>query len=162
MKFTNFEKEQGSLAVRDMSKKAFEVFSTLDMAVYKYVDNEETTKAEQKAEASGIDFFPGDLDIVRYAINNDGDITLDLSFEDVEKLLEDIWETWIRDEDLVEKIIDEAETTIASWTDDRQKQIVDIDGLAASYISDWWREEYNLTEAEINAISEMVIDFFKD
>lgn len=90
-KFTYAEKNDGELSVRNMSKKAQEAFNGTDrIAVYKYVDYEATAKAEEKAFDEDVDFFPGDLDVIRYAVNIDGDITLDLTFEQVEKHLEEM------------------------------------------------------------------------
>ena len=90
-KFTHAEKNDGELSVRDMSIEAQTAFNGTDrIAVYKYVDYEATAKAEEKAFEEEVDFFPGDLDVIRYAVDFDGDITLDLTFEQVEKYFEEI------------------------------------------------------------------------
>ena len=89
-KFTQTEKCNGELSVREMSAKAQTAYCGTDLlSVYKYVDYDATAKAEQEALDSEKDFFPGDLDVIRYAINDSGSITLDLTFEQAEKYLED-------------------------------------------------------------------------
>ena len=89
-KFTIAEKGNGELAVRDMSAKAQSAYNGTDLlSVYKYIDYDATAKAEEEAFNNDIDFFPGEFDVVRYAINYSGCLTLDLSFEQVEKYLEE-------------------------------------------------------------------------
>ena len=88
-KFTTSEKSNGELAVRDMSDKARAVYSGTDtISVYKYIDYDATAKAEEDAFDKDIDFFPGDLDVIRYAINDCGTITPNLTFEEAERYLE--------------------------------------------------------------------------
>ena len=89
-KFTSSERSNGELAVRRMSKKAQEAYSDTDLiGVYEYVDEGASYEAEQKAEAEGKDYFPGELDVVLYAVDYDGTIDNGLTFEEAEKWLED-------------------------------------------------------------------------
>lgn len=87
-KFTPSEKSNGELAIRKMSKKAQDVYDNGDIAVYEYVDGDATCEAEKEAFDNGVDFFPGDLDVVRYAIKYCGDVTLGLTFDEAEEYLE--------------------------------------------------------------------------
>lgn len=90
-KFTMAEREQGAFAVRSMSKKAADFYSSVDyISVYKYVDYDATDKAEEEAINNGIDFYAGELNVIKYAINDSGTFTLDLTFEEVEKYLEEL------------------------------------------------------------------------
>lgn len=90
-KFTMTEKNNGELSVRYMSDKAQSTYYGTDLiSVYKYIDYDATAEAEEKAFEEDRDFFPGDLDVIRYAVNFDGDITLDLTFEQAEKYLEEM------------------------------------------------------------------------
>ena len=90
-RFTTSEQNEGSLAVRKMSQKAQDNFNNTDVvAVYQYIDYEATLKAEEEAFEKDVDFFPGELDVIKYAINNEGTLTLNLAFEEVERYLEEI------------------------------------------------------------------------
>ena len=60
---------------------------------------------------------------------------------------------------LIEKLIDEAELTVGCWGEDKQKQFIDY---AESYINDWYRADYNLTDDEITWIADMTVDFIKE
>lgn len=94
--FTQTEKSNGELAVRDMSAKAQSFYNSTDLiSVYKYIDYDATAKAEQDAFDNNIDFYSGELDVVRYAINHFGDVTLDLSFEEAEEYLEDCADVYV-------------------------------------------------------------------
>ena len=65
-------------------------------------------------------------------------------------------------EEMLDCIINDAETTIGSWQDERIQQVVNDEGYAESLISDWYASKYELTSDEITAIAEMVIYFFDD
>ena len=92
-KFTISEMNEGDLAVRGMSKKAQEAHSGTDLLnVAKYIDMDATQEAEDKAWEEERDFFPGELNVIRYAIIHDGDVIPDLSFEEAEKWLEDYFD----------------------------------------------------------------------
>ena len=69
-KFTTTEKSNGELAVRGMSEKVQDLCSNCDVIkVYEYTD---------------------DFDLVRYALDYDGFVTDNLSFEECEERLEDL------------------------------------------------------------------------
>lgn len=89
-KFTNQEKRSGELAVRNMSETAQAVYNSTDLlSVIEYTDYDATAKAEAEAEERGEDYYAGQLDVIRYAVNVWGDITDNLTFEEAEKCLED-------------------------------------------------------------------------
>ena len=89
-KFTQAERSNGEIAVRGMSAKAQAAYNGTDLlSVYQYIDYDATAKAEEGAFNNDIDFFPGQLDVVRYAIDDSGCVSLDLSFEQAEKYLEE-------------------------------------------------------------------------
>ena len=91
-KFTTTEYSNGELAVRNMNEIAKKAYNGTDLiSVIEYIDTDATAKAEQEAFDNDRDYFPGELDVVRYAINHDGDIISDLSFEEAEKWLEDYY-----------------------------------------------------------------------
>lgn len=97
--FTTTEKTDGALAVRDMSEKAQKFYSGTDMiAVAKYVDGEATIAAEEKADAEGIDYMPGALDVVRYALIWDNDVTDGLTFEQVEREIESLADAYAEED----------------------------------------------------------------
>ncbi len=99
-KFTIREKADGELAVRDMSEKAKKFYSGTDMiAVAKYVEEEATIAAEAKADAEGIDHMPGALDVVRYALIWDNDVTDGLTFEQIEREIESLADAYAEEED---------------------------------------------------------------
>lgn len=98
-KFTIKEKRDGELAVRDMSDKARMFYRETDIAVAKYVDNDATLAAVEKAEAEGIDYMPGALDVVRYALIWDNDVTDGLTFEQIEREIESLADAYAEDED---------------------------------------------------------------
>ena len=89
-RFTAKETNEGSLAIRDMSEKAQEVYYGTggEVGLFKYVDDDATYEREQEAFEKDIDFMPGSLDVVRYAVSYFGDLTEDLTFEEAEALLE--------------------------------------------------------------------------
>ena len=60
---------------------------------------------------------------------------------------------------LIERLIDDAENAVGSWHTDKQKQFIDY---AESYINDWYRADYNLTDDEITWIAEMTVDYIKE
>ena len=89
-KFTSSERSNGELAVRRMSKKAQGAYSGADLiGVYEYVDGDASYEAEQRAEAEGRDYFPGELDVTLYAVDYDGTVDSGLTFKEAEKWLED-------------------------------------------------------------------------
>jgi hypothetical protein len=99
-KFTIREKADGELAVRDMSDKAQKFYGGTDMiAVAKYVDGDATIAAEEKADAEVIDYMPGALDVVRYALVWDGDVTDGLTFEQIEREIESLADAYAEEED---------------------------------------------------------------
>ena len=62
-------------------------------------------------------------------------------------------------ENTIEELVNQAIETIGGWGESRQKEAIEyID----SYVSDWYKREYNLTDDEINHIAEVVSDYFKD
>ena len=90
-RFTNQEKIDGEMAVREMSEKAKRFYNGTDLiAVYKYVDTEASAEAEEKAFENDVDFYPGELDVIRYAINFGGEWTTDLTLEEAQQYLEDM------------------------------------------------------------------------
>ena len=69
-KFTTTEKSNGELAVRGMSEKAQDLYSNCDVIkVYEYTTDD---------------------DIKKYALDYDGFVTVNLSFEECEERLEDL------------------------------------------------------------------------
>ena len=91
-KYTNTEKYNGELAVRTMSEKAQQGYNGTGIGVIEYIDLDATFEAEQKAFDNGVDFFPGELNVVRYAIDYSGSVTENLTYEEAEKYLEDSYE----------------------------------------------------------------------
>lgn len=89
-KFSQREKSEGELAVREMSLKAQEVYDGSDcISVIKYIDYDASYKAEAEAEKNGVDYYPGELDVIRYAVNIFGEIDLGMTFEEAQSYLED-------------------------------------------------------------------------
>ena len=92
--YTTNEKTNGELAVRTMSEKAQQGYNSTDIGVIEYTDLDATFEAEQKAFDNDVDFFPGELNVVRYAIVNSGSVTENLTYEEAEKYLEDSYEAY--------------------------------------------------------------------
>lgn len=89
-KFTQKEKGDGELAVRTMSEKARQVYDGTDLiSVCKYIDYYATMLAEEAAEQNGIDYCPGQYDVVRYAIIDCGNVLADLTFDEAQTYLEE-------------------------------------------------------------------------
>lgn len=92
-RFTSTEKSNGELAVRQMSEKAQRAYSGTDLlSVYEYIDYDATAEAEEKAFDNDIDFYPGELNVIRYAINDSGEMRNGLTFDEAEKYLESLAE----------------------------------------------------------------------
>ena len=89
-RFSQKEINDGSLAIRDMSEKAQDVYYGTggEVGLFKYIDDDATYELEEEAFEKGIDFMAGAYDVVRYAVSYFGDLTEDLTFEEAESLLE--------------------------------------------------------------------------
>ena len=88
--YTFNEKNDGELAARRLSEKAQGVYYGADpLAVYEYIDGEATLEAEEAALANDIDFYPGELRVIRYDVRGIFEAS-GLTFEELEAFFEDL------------------------------------------------------------------------
>lgn len=89
---TRYNRERGEIAIRSMSAKAQKCYYGSDcLKLYEYIDLDATAKLEQEAWDNDVDYFPGELDVIRYAIKFCSDpLISDFTFEEAQKYLEDL------------------------------------------------------------------------
>lgn len=90
-RFTQSEKRNGELAVRDMSEKAQRAYygtDRLSVVEYEVFDEEAEAKAWNDATEKDVPYFSSDFIYKRYAIIDCGYVVDELTFEEVEEYLE--------------------------------------------------------------------------
>ena len=88
-KFTIAERTAGELAERRLSPEIREFIDGTDQfSLFEYIDYDATAQAEEEADANDIEYWPGELDVVRYAVSWCGSIESNLTFEQVETFLQ--------------------------------------------------------------------------